>query len=92
MKILWAYAYKIVTLQPWSRLGTIRTLLSDEAAAARDCGHTWVGRLVLEPDATRILAVGDSLEQNREVNRRLEAQLKNVGAAFSVTASMAVLA
>src|SRR5256885_7819566 len=59
MKSLWAYAYRIVPPQPSQRLGTIRTLLKDEALAAHGSARTWSGRLVLEAEATHILIVSD---------------------------------
>jgi hypothetical protein len=90
VKVLWAYVYQIVTLQPWTRLGTIRTLLNNETAASRSAARSWAGRLLLDRNTMRILIVGDSPEQNREVNRRLETQLKNVGAGYSITAPMAI--
>lgn len=43
MQMLWAYAYQIVPPQPSNRLGTIRALLRDEAAAARGGARTWSG-------------------------------------------------
>ena len=90
MRVLWAYVYQIVRFQPWTRLGTIRTLPNQETAASRSTSRTWAGRLLLDRNATRILVVGDSPEQNRDVNRRLETQLKNAGAGFSVSAPMAI--
>ncbi len=90
MRSLWAYAYQIVPPQSWHRLGTIRTLLKDETAAARDEAHTWSGRLVLERGATHILIVSDDPERNHAINRRLEAELGRLDAAFSVTDPLAV--
>jgi len=91
MKSLWAYAYRIVPPQPSQRLGTIRTLLKDEALAAHGSARTWSGRLVLEAEATHILIVSDDARgRDRPINRRLEAALKVLGAAFSVTEPLAV--
>jgi hypothetical protein len=87
---LWAYAYQIVPPQPSRRLGAIRTLLREEAAAARDGARTWSGRLVLERHATHILIVSDAPGRNPSIDRRLEAELERLDAAFSVTEPLAV--
>jgi hypothetical protein len=87
---LWAYAYQIVPPQPSRRLGTIRTLLREEAAAAREGARTWSGRIVLEPHATHILIVGDAPGRNHWIDRRLEAEIERLDAAFSVTEPLAV--
>jgi hypothetical protein len=88
---LWAYAYQIVPPQPSRRLGTIRTLLKDETAAARRGARAWAGRLVLERGATHILIVSDDARgRDHPINRRLEAALKRLDAPFSVTEPLAV--
>jgi hypothetical protein len=88
--MLWAYAYQIVPPQPSRRLGTIRTLLRDETAAARSGARTWSGKLVLERRATHILIVSDGPERNHAINRQLEAEMERLGAAFSVTEPLEV--
>jgi hypothetical protein len=91
MKDLWAYAYKIVPPQLSSQLGTIRTLLKDEAAAAQGGARTWSGRLVQEPDATHILIVSDDIcGRDHRINRQLEAELDQLDAAYTVTEPLAV--
>ena len=91
MKDLWAYAYKIVPPQPSQRLGTIRTLLKQETAAARDGARAWSGRLVLEPDATHILIVSDDIRgRDHAINRQLEAELLLLDATYTVTEPLAV--
>jgi len=91
MKDLWAYAYKIVPPQPSQRLGTIRTLLKDESAAAQGSARTWSGRLVLEPDATHILIVSDDVSgREHRINRLIEAELERLEATYSVTEPLAV--
>jgi hypothetical protein len=87
---LWAYAYQIVPPQPSRRLGTIRALLKDGTAAARDGARTWSGRLVLEQRTTHILIVSDGPGRNDVINRRLEAELQRLEVAFSVTEPLAV--
>jgi hypothetical protein len=90
MRSLWAYAYQIVPPQPSSRLGTIRSLLTVETAAARGNARTWSGRLVLERRATHILIVSDAPGRDHSINRRLEAELARLDARFSVTEPLAV--
>ena len=91
MKALWAYAYRIVPPQPAQRLGTIRTLLKDEASAAQGSGRTWSGRLVLEAEATHILIVSDDVRgRDYPINRQLEAELDRLEMAYLVTEPLAV--
>jgi hypothetical protein len=91
MKDLWAYAYKIVPPQPSPKLGTIRTLLKDEALTAQGGARTWSGRIVLEPDATHILIVSDDIRgRDHSINRQIEAELQRLDAAYVVTEPLAV--
>ena len=90
MSSLWAYAYQIVPPQPSHRLGTIRTLLKEENAAAHGSARTWSGRLVLEPETTHILIVSEVLGRHHPINLRLEAELMRLDAAFSVTEPLEV--
>jgi len=91
VRSLWAYAYQIVPAQPSRRLGTIRTLLREETAAARGGDRAWSGRLVLERGATHILIVSDDARgRDHPINRRLEAELARLEAAYSVTEPLAV--
>jgi hypothetical protein len=89
-KTIWAYAYEIVPPQAEDRLRTVKTLLDDENSGARLGGGTWTGRVVREQQITHILVVSDSPEQDREVNRKLEAELTELKAGFRLTAPMAV--
>lgn len=91
-KTIWTYAYEIVPPQAEDGLGTIKTLLEDEHADAQRGARTWAGRVVLKQQITHILVVSDSPEQNRGVNRRLEAELKELKMGFSMTAPMSVAA
>lgn len=87
---LWVYAYQIAPPQPSHRLGTIRTLLNEASAAARDSTRTWSGRLVLERRATHILIVSNDAGRDHPINRQLEAELDRLEAPFSVTKPLAV--
>jgi len=90
MRNLWAYAYEIVPPQPFTRLGPIRAILDDAAAAARAGGRTWAGRLVLEQRATHILIVSDAPGRTLSIDQRLEVELARLDARFSVTGPLAV--
>jgi hypothetical protein len=89
-KTMWAYAYEIVPPQPEDRLRAIKMLLDQEHSDAQRRTRAWAARLVLEPLVTHILVVTDTPEQNREVNRKLEAELLQLQAGFSVTTPLAV--
>jgi hypothetical protein len=82
---LWAYAYQIVPPPTKSRLRAVRALLEKEHSTSRRRSRAWTGRLIAGARQTRILIVSDSLERSRAVNRRLEAELKRLKVAFSVT-------
>jgi hypothetical protein len=89
-KTVWTYGYQIIPPQAVDRLATITNLLDNEHLDARRGERTWVGRVVTEQQVTHILVVSDSPEQNRDVNRRLEAELEQLQVDFSITAPMAV--
>jgi hypothetical protein len=89
-KAVWAYGYEIVPPQTEERLNTIRQLLDSEHSEAKRSARTWRGKVVLEKRVTHILVVSDSAEQNREINQKLEAELKALKVGFSITAAMAV--
>jgi hypothetical protein len=88
LKPIWAYAYQLSPPQPADRLCTIQPLLDDEHTDAQHDGRTWAGRVVLEERITHILVVSDSPEQDHERNRRLESELKELNAKFSISAPM----
>jgi hypothetical protein len=91
VRSLWAYAYEIVPPQPSRRLGTIRTLIEGETAAAHGRSRAWSARLVLGRRSTHILIVSDFRARNRAINHQLEAELERLEAPFSVTAPLAVV-
>ncbi|HWZ27605.1 MAG TPA: hypothetical protein VNX15_03535 [Gemmatimonadales bacterium] len=90
-KTLWAYAYQIQPPQAEPRLRGIKALLDHEHGDAQRGARTWTGRLVLDALMTHILVVSDGPEQNREVNRKLEAELAGLKAGFALTAPMPVV-
>jgi hypothetical protein len=89
-KTIWAYAYQIDPPQPEDRLRRIKALLEHEHSDAKLRAETWRGRFVQEQQITHILVVSDTPDQGREVNRKLEAELKELEAGFSITVPMAV--
>lgn len=87
---MWAYTYQIVPPQPKRRLETIRALLDQEHAAARKNARTWASRLVLERQATRILIVCDSPDQERGINYTLAGEMRRLWATFTLTAPVEI--
>ena len=88
VKPIWAYAYQLSPPQPADRLRTIQPLLDGEHSEAQHDGRTWSGRVVLEERVTHILVVSDSPDQNHDGNRRLESELEQLNATFSISAPM----
>lgn len=87
-KPMWAYAYQLSPPQLADRLCTIQPLLDEEHVDARRSGRTWAGRVVPEERITHILVVSDSPEQDYEGNRKLESELKELKAKFSISAPL----
>lgn len=87
---VWVYAYKLSPPQAVTRLQTIQPILAEALSDAKNEARTWAGTVVLEERVTHILVVSDSPEQNHTGNRRLESELQQLGAEFSVTAPMAL--
>lgn len=89
-KTIWAYGYELLPPQHRDRLGGISALLDDAHVEAGLIAEIWEGRLVNGDEVTHILVVSDSPDRKREVNRRLEAELRNLGAGFAITIPLAV--
>lgn len=90
-KTIWAYAYQILPPQTERRLRGIKALLEHEHGDAQRVARLWTGQVVREPLMTHILVVSDGPAQDREVNRKLEAELARLSAGFALTAPMRVL-
>lgn len=88
---LWAYVYDIELPRSEDARRTIQALLDRERAESRGL-RTWGGRVVVENGVTRILIVSDSPSQDRDVNRRLAAELIGRSAAFAITESVLIRA
>ena len=89
---VWAYAYRITPPQPKQRLDTIQTLLDHEHGVALQEARNWTGRLVLERQATRILIVSDSPDQERAVDHRLAGEVRRLQATFTRTVPLEISA
>ena len=86
----WAYVYQLVSSLDDATLATINEVLVEENSRASRGRTSWTARLVIEEGHARILVVSESHAQDRKVNRRLEAQLRELGTEFSVTVPMAI--
>ena len=86
-KTLWVYAYHIASSQTDERLRTISALLEEERRTG-----IWMGRVVFGLHIAHLLILSDGPEQNREINHRLEAELKALKMDFSIYVPMAVVA
>jgi len=87
---LWAYAYEVLPPQPPADWVALHALLDEEHATAEREGRRWTGKLVYKQLATHLLVVSDHPDQDRDINRRLEAWLKVASPAFSVTVPKAL--
>lgn len=87
---LWAYAYDITLPESDNPLPSIQELLDQEHSEASSGRRTWAAQLVVEPQVTRILVVSDSPDQDRPINRSLEAMLRTLRATFVVSSPMAI--
>jgi hypothetical protein len=90
-RTIWAYGYEIAPPLSQDRLRVIEALVKDEHSSATLGARTWEGRLVVQEQVTHILVVSDSPDQDLEVNRKLEAELRRLEAGFSVTMPLAVV-
>jgi hypothetical protein len=82
---IWTYGYEILPPFPLEGLRSLEALLEEEHLMAKDDARVWVGRFLVEEQATHLLVVSDSPDQKRAVNVRLEAELRRITAAFSIT-------
>lgn len=87
---MWAYVYRILRPQSAPRLKKIEMLLDRAHAVALREERRWTGRVVVESRITHLLIVADSPSQKRGINRRLEAELTEMDAEFSITPSRAL--
>ena len=88
---LWAYGYELTPPVRRIRMTGIQGVLDEGHSKAALAGRVWEGRFVNGDDVTHILVVCGTPAQDLEVNRKLEAELARLEAAFSVTASLEVV-
>ncbi len=89
-RAIWAYGYALVPPVARSRMGPMEVLIKSGHATAVLASRTWEGRLINGDEITHILVVSDSPDQNLEVNREMEAELKRLEAPFSITAPITI--
>lgn len=84
-RAIWAYTYRLTPPQSAERLRKVKAMLAKEhrEAVARD--GMWEGRMVVDERVANILVLSDSPDLDREVNRRLEAELRAIDSGFAVT-------
>jgi hypothetical protein len=89
-RTLWVYGYEMIPAHHAAGMTVIRDLLNRANDEAKQEDRTWTARLVTEQQATHVLIVSTSPEQDREINRRLETELKALGVEFLLTVPMPV--
>lgn len=87
---LWAYAYELLPHRATDRMGGILELVDQENADARRNARKWTARLVTEPQVTHVLVLSDTPDMDRDMNRRLEARLRELDVRFTVTLPMRI--
>lgn len=90
VRTLWTYAYQLEPPQVEDHLRPLIGLLDDEHVSARRGAYRWVGRVLREERVTHILVVSDSPEQSRDINGRLETELRKLRVGYSITAPLEV--
>lgn len=89
-RTVWAYAYEFTQPQPADRMHAVQGLLDREKMEAKKNSRNWGSRFVTKEQVTHILVVNDSPRQDLEVNRRLEMEMGEMKAGFSITGAMAI--
>lgn len=90
-KPLWAYGYLLAPPVERKRLKGMQAILDAGHDEALDESEVWEGRFINGDQITHILVVSDTPAQDRDINRRLEAELTRLDAGYSVSASLEVL-
>jgi hypothetical protein len=88
---LWAYAYEVLPPQPSSEWSALRALLDEEHETAAREGRRWTGKLVYKQLVTHLLVVSDHLDQDHDINRRVEECLKTICPGFVLTVPKALV-
>jgi hypothetical protein len=87
---LWAYAYQLLPPRATDHMSGILELVDQENADAQRNARSWTARLVAEPQVTHVLVLSDTPDLDREMNRRLEARLRELDVRFTVTLPLRV--
>jgi hypothetical protein len=87
---VWSYGYEILPALPQSRLRSLEAILHKEHRIAKRNKRKWTGRFVVEEQVTHLLVVSDTSDQQLEVNRRVETELKKLAAAYSITSPVEI--
>jgi hypothetical protein len=87
---LWAYAYQLLPPRATDGMSGILELVHQENADALRNARTWTARLVAERQVTHVLVLSDTPDLDRDMNRRLEARLRELDVRFTVTLPMRV--
>jgi len=87
---VWSYGYEILPALSRDRLRSLEALLDEEHLLAKQNRRTWTGRFVVEEQVTHLLVVSDTPDQELEVNRRVEGELKRLTAAYSITSPVEI--
>jgi hypothetical protein len=88
-RTLWAYGYEMVAPHPDGIIADVRGLLVRQNAEAVRDGRTWTARLVTTR-LIQVLVVSASPELDVDSNRRLEADLAELGVQYLMTAPLRV--
>jgi len=87
---LWVSGYEMIPPNADHRMAAIRELIDRENDDAERGGRTWTARLVMEKQVTHVLIVSGTPGMDLEINRKLEAELRELGVGFHVTVPMSV--
>ncbi|MDT8341098.1 MAG: hypothetical protein RQ751_06260 [Longimicrobiales bacterium] len=90
-RALWAYGYQLAPPVARNRLESMQAILDSGQAEARERAEVWEGRFINGDHITHILIVSGTPAQDREINHRLEAELEQLEAGYSVSASLKVV-
>lgn len=89
-RALWAYGYRLAPPVARDRLGGMQAILDAGHAEARETAQIWEGRFINGDHITDILVVSGTPAQDRDINRRLEAELVRLETGYSVSVSLEV--
>jgi hypothetical protein len=87
---LWAYAYQLLPPRATDRMTRILELVHQENADAVRDARPWTARLVAERQVTHVLVLSDTPDLDGDMNRRLEARLRELDVRFTVTLPMRI--